>query len=90
MKLPFKVYRASRVKEELKSQYVVKEADPHLFYSLMGAYQSRILGLCIIRPDQKIVDLQGQLLVWFQGDKRRAKELIKQFPDIMSFGTDRE
>ena len=76
--------------EELKSSYVVKEADPHLFYSLLGSYQSRILGLCILRPDKELEDLQGELRVWFQKDRRRAQELIKQFPEIMSFITGQE
>jgi len=90
MKFPFKIYRASLVKEELKSRYVVKEADPRLFYSLLGSYQSRILGLCIIRPEDKIEDLHGELCLWFQGDKRRAEEIIKQFPDIFSLESGQE
>jgi hypothetical protein len=90
MKVPFKIYRASSVKEELKSRYVVKEADPHLFYSLLGSYQSRFLGLCIIRSEDELEDLQGELRVWFQGDKRRAEEMIKQFPEIFSFDGDQD
>jgi len=46
--------------------------------------------MCFIRPDRDLEDLIGELRVWFQEDRRRAQELIKQFPEIMSFGIDQE
>lgn len=53
------------------------------FKEAYPGYMIRMLGLRIILSEEQYEDMKGKLCIWFQGDKPRAEEPIKQFPEIM-------
>jgi len=74
---------AKSVKEKLKDHYIGRKAYPDQFYTVFGAYQSRILGLCIYRTmasDKKAMD---KIEAWFQEDVARAEEMIRNYPECL-------
>ena len=79
------IIRSARsVRRKLEDNYIVRKTNTAQFYSLFGAYQSRICGLCVYRTGASDQQAMLKLHKWFQEDLARADVLIKKHKDCFN------